>query len=176
MKTKDHYRRILVCFCMMSAFIMLIGCAGQRTQIVTDSGVRLSTYKTILVEFTSKAPDSDSELDQIEAMVVSKLKREQIFEKILSASGNPDAQTDLTLKADLIELVKVSDGARIIGGALAGRARATMDVKLFENSTGRLLSQFKAEGKTGAWALAGTTDQAIALTAKEIVETMKKIY
>jgi len=174
MKHLKKCHHIVLHIWFLALGLLITGCAGQDVRVHANSGAKLSNYKTVLVEFTTKVPDSNEQLDQLESMVISKVKREGWFEKVLSASGNPDSKTDLTLKADLIELVKVSGAARFWGGAFAGRAKAVMSVKLVDNSSGNLLSEFQAEGKTGAWAFAGSTDQALNLTAQQIVDFIKK--
>jgi len=158
---------------LLSLIFLMVSCAGQAVRVNSNTGVKLSNYRTILLEFSTKVADSDSELDQLESQVTSGIKREGLFEKIFLASGNPDAKTDLTLRAELIGLNKVSAAARFIGGAFAGRAKAIMNVKVLENSSGRELFAFQAEGKTGAWSMAGSTDQAIRLTSKQIVDYLK---
>ena len=80
------------------------------------------------------------------------------------------------MTADIKEINKVSDNARIWAGALAGQARIVVQVTVSDLSSGNQIEVFEAEGKSGKSAYAGTTDEAIQQAAGQIVAKVFKLY
>jgi hypothetical protein len=82
----------------------------------------------------------------------------------------------IKVAADIKEINKVSDNARLWAGALAGQARILVQVTVSDLSSGNQIEVFDAEGKAGKSAFAGTTDEAIQLAAGQIAAKVFKLY
>jgi hypothetical protein len=94
-------------------------------------------------------------------------------------SGNKadiNSSSGIKVAADIKEINKVSDNARLWTGALAGQARILVHVTVSDLSSGNQIEVFEAEGKSGKSAFAGITDEAIQLAADQIVAKVVKLY
>jgi hypothetical protein len=82
----------------------------------------------------------------------------------------------ITINADITEIRKVSKSKRLWEGAVAGRARIRVHVTVCDFNSGAQIETFETEGESsGGSALAGTTDEAIARAAGEVVVEILKI-
>jgi Domain of unknown function (DUF4410) len=156
--------------------IFLGGCASTgKISTTVPMTVKLSTYKTMLLNISSQIPESSEEMVQLESMTIAKLRDKGLFEKIIVGSSSPDAQADLRLKAKIVALKKVSSGARVMVGAMAGRAGIDVEVELFDLKESKILGTFIAQGRSsGGTVFAGTTPQAIERAVEQIVEFIQK--
>jgi hypothetical protein len=156
--------------------ILLEGCASKGTiTATTPVGPKLSTYKTILFNTSSQVPGSSEEILQLESMTIAKLREKGLFDKIVSGASSPDAQADLRLNAKIIQLKRVSSGARVMVGAMAGRAGIDVEVELVDVKESRNIGTFVAQGRSsGGSVFAGTTPQAVERAAEQIVEFIQK--
>jgi len=156
--------------------IFLEGCASRgTTTTTTPMTLKLSTYKTMLFNISSQVPESSEEITQLETMTIAKLREKRLFDKVISGSASPDAQTDLRLNAKIIQLKKVSPGARVMVGAMAGRAGIDVEVELFDLKESKSIGTFIAQGRSsGGTVFAGTTPQAVERAAEQIVEFIQK--
>lgn len=156
--------------------ILLEGCASKGTiTATTPMTLKLSTYKTILFNISSQVLGSSEEIVQLESMTVAKLREKILFDKVFSGSSSPDAQADLRLNAKIIQLKRVSPGARAMVGAMAGRAGVDVEVELFDLKESKSMGTFIAQGRSsGGTVFAGTTPQAVERAAEQIVEFIQK--
>lgn len=156
--------------------ILLEGCASKGTiTATTPMTLKLSTYKTILFNISSQVLGSSEEIVQLESMTVAKLREKVLFDKVFSGSSSPDAQADLRLNAKIIQLKRVSPGARAMVGAMAGRAGVDVEVELFDLKESKSMGTFIAQGRSsGGTVFAGTTPQAVERAAEQIVEFIQK--
>jgi len=153
---------------------LLCGCAssGQTLKSVPPK-TKLSTFQSVVVKVTSSVPDSSRETLQLESMIVSTLMSQKAFAAIsgLSAGGNGDLRVD----ANISDLRRVSSGARVMLGAFAGRGNMTVDVKLVDTRSGDTVGSFTSQGtSSGGTVFSGTTDQAVELAARQIVEYIRQ--
>lgn len=156
--------------------ILLEGCASKGAiTATTPVTLKLSTYKTILFNTSSQVPGSSEEIVQLESMTIAKLREKGLFDKVVSGASSPDAQADLRLNAKIIQLKRVSSGARAMVGAMAGRAGIDVEVELFDVKESKSIGAFVAQGRSsGGSAFAGTTPQAVERAAEQIVEFIQK--
>ncbi len=156
--------------------LLLGGCASTGSlHVITPTTVKLADYKTLLFHASSQVPESGEEVIQLESITIAKLRENGLFDKVVAGSASPDAPADLQLNAKIVELKKVGAGARVMLGALAGRAGIVVDVELIDMKAGKIIGAFKAEGKSsGGTVFAGTTSQAIERAAEQIVEFLHK--
>ena len=151
--------------------VFLIGCAsgGTTTPLQAVSAPLSSAYNTVLVEVTSTLPDSDADARALENEIITELRKDSRLTQVLSGTGSPTAAADLKLKADIVEMRKVSTGKRMMLGGLAGRGSVKVNAELLDGRNGTKLGAFTSEGKTsGGTVFAGTTEQALQRAAEQI--------
>ena len=155
---------------------LLEGCASKGAVTATTPMIlKLSTYKTMLFNTSSQVSGSSEEMVQLESMTIAKLREKGLFDKVISGSSSPDAQADLRLDAKIIQLKRVSSGARVMVGAMAGRAGIDVEVELFDLKESKSIGTFVAQGRSsGGTVFAGTTPQAVERAAEQIVEFIQK--
>jgi hypothetical protein len=156
--------------------IFLDGCASRGAiKETTPMALKLSTYKTMLFNISSQVPGSSEEIVQLETVTIAKLREKGLFDKVISGSSSPDAQANLRLNAKIIQLKRVSPGARVMVGAMAGRAGIDVEVELFDLKESKSIGTFIAQGRSsGGTVFAGTTPQAVERAAEQIVEFIQK--
>lgn len=169
MKSKHVFSIILVA--VLS--ILLLACAsGGTTVAAAPVEAKLSKYKTLIVNTSSNVPNADTELVQLENLLVGKLRQSGSFAKVTT---DTDVKQGVRLDAKIVALREVSTAKRVMLGALAGRGRISVAVELVDVATGKKLGSFQSEGKTsGGTVFAGTTDQAIERVAEQIVDFVKQ--
>lgn len=175
MKTMESRMVVRYGIILMLAVFLVGGCASVGTlHTTTPMMIKLAQYKTILVRVWSQVPESTQEVIELETMVIAKLRERNLFEKVVSDLTSPDA-ADLRLNLRIVHLKKVSPGARVMLGALAGQAVIVVDAELVDQGTGKSIGNFLAEGKSsGGTVFAGTTTQAIERVVEQIVEFLVK--
>ncbi len=172
-------KRYHIAQCAVIFFFVVIflgGCAstGKITTTVPVT-TKLSNYKTMLFNISSNIPDSSEETVQLESMTIAKLREKGLFQKIFVTSSSPDVQPDLKLNAKIVALKKVSSGARVMVGAMAGRAGIDVEVELFDLKESKVLGTFLAQGRSsGGTVFAGTTPQAVERAVEQIAEFIQK--
>ncbi|HEV2721359.1 MAG TPA: DUF4410 domain-containing protein [Thermoanaerobaculia bacterium] len=122
---------------------------------------------------TTSVPDSSRESVQLESMIVSTLTSSQVFPAVFGASAN--GAGELRVDANISDLRRVSSGARVMLGAFAGRGNMTVNVKLVDTRSGETVGSFTSQGtSSGGTVFSGTTDQAVELAARQIVEFLRQ--
>lgn len=165
------YRGVLLA---VAGLLLLGGCASSgQTLKASPPKTKLSEFKSVVINVTSSVPDSSRESFQLESMIVSTLTSQKLFPAVTgkSAGGNGDLRVD----ANISDLRRVSSGARVMLGALAGRGNMTVDVKLVDARSGETIGSFTSQGtSSGGTVFSGTTDQAVELAARQIVEFIRQ--
>ncbi len=137
--------------------IFLTGCAAQTT-IRPAKEIKIGNVKTIAVRVATGLPDCQREIAQIRERLREKLKNSGLFEEVLTEDRN----SDLILRVDIEEMVKVSKADRFWYGAFAGRGKVAGQITLIEGGSGKILGQAHIESITsGGSIFAGTTEEAI---------------
>ncbi len=135
----------------------LIGCASQ-TSVKPDSLFQIKEVKSVSVIVDTIIPSSEKEIEAIEQKLIEKLREANIFSKV----SIKNQKSDLIIKVQIEELVKVSKSDRFWFGSLAGRAKVAGKVTLIESFSGKVLVSFDLEAiSSGGTIFAGTTEQAI---------------
>jgi TolB-like protein len=163
--------RVLPAGLLLLLSVALVGCAsgGTTTAVQPLSASLGSTYKSVLVDVSTSVPETASDAQALENEIITELRKNASFTKVISATGAPDAKADLRLKAKIVDLRKVSAGKRVMLGGLAGRGRVKVDTDLVDGKSGKVLGSFTSEGKTsGGTVFSGTTEQALRRAAEEI--------
>ena len=162
-------------------FVLLnvVGCASPSGVVKNDSPVltnKLVSMDFIFVESTSSLGGLESEKHLLGDLIVSGLREKQWFDNVSANKADGNSSGGIKVAADIKEINKVSDNARIWAGALAGQARILVQVTVSDLSSGNQIEAFEAEGKSGKSAYAGTTDEAIQQAAGQIVAKVFKLY
>jgi hypothetical protein len=160
----------------MFILFLLGGCASRGAiKETTPMTLKLSTYKTMLFSVSSQVSESSEEMVQLESVTIAKLRGKGLFDKVISGSSSLDAKADLRLNAKITQLKRVTSGARVMVGAMAGRAGIDVEVELFDLKESKSIGTFIAQGRSsGGTVFAGTTPQAVERAAEQIVEFIQK--
>ncbi len=164
---------------ILFVLLNLAGCASPSGVVKNDSPVSISKLVSmdfIYVESTSSLGDVETEKHQLGNLIVSGLRQKQWFPNVSVNKADGNSSSGIKVAADIKEINKVSDNARIWTGALAGQARILVHVTVSDLSSGNQIEAFEAEGKSGKAAYAGTTYEAIQQAAGQIVAKVFKLY
>ena len=130
---------------------------------------KLSTFKTMTVNVSSdvKKKGIDKLVAELRNQIIKDLKKEGLF-KVLNSNG------ELKLNVEITKVRQVSGAARVLFGALAGRAKVYAKCEIVNAKTNEVLRKFDAIGESsGGSIFAGTTNQAIEEISKSIVNYIK---
>jgi hypothetical protein len=164
---------------ILFVLLNLVGCASSSGVVKNDSPVLISKLVSldfIFVESTSSVGNLETEKHLLGDLIVSGLKEKQSFTSVSGNKADVNSGSGIKVAADIKEINKVSDNARLWAGAWAGQARILVHVTVSDLSSGNQIEVFEAEGKSGKSAFAGTTDEAIQLAAGQIVAKVVKLY
>lgn len=171
-KNELKLKSVLI-FLLLSFFIG--GCASTgsiKSNIPVPSQANLSGYKTLKVSVSSDVPECSREIKELEMQTLLKIREINHFKEILN---NPSiSDSDLELKANIVKIRKISQGSRLLLGALAGQSGIIVNAELIDKSNQKKLCEFSVEGKSsGGTVFAGTTSQAIERAAEQIALYIK---
>jgi hypothetical protein len=164
---------------ILFVLLNLAGCASSSGVVKNASPVmigKLVSLDFVFVKTTSSAGDLKTEKHLLGDLIVSGLREKQVFASVSGNQADINSAGGISVAADIKEINKVSDNARLWAGALAGRARILIHVTVSDLSSGNQIEVFEAEGKSGQSAFAGTTDEAIQQAADQIVAKVVKLY
>lgn len=170
MKTKS--------FVLLIAALVVVGCASKGTIVTTQPlAAKTSDFKTMLINISSQVPGAEMEKTKLESMLVSTLRQNRKFEKVIAGSvaDAEEVSVDLHVNVTILKLRRVNSGDRVMVGALAGRAKLVCDVELVNAADSTKIGAFRAQGKSsGGSVFAKGTDQAIRRAAEKIIEYINK--
>jgi hypothetical protein len=163
---------------LIGAFLCCLGAGCMSSGSITKSsgGIdRVGNLDTVLLETVSELPRSEDQRRLLHALVASGLQQSGYFGRVSGGGLLEDSGNDFKVTARITALSKVSDGARVAVGALAGQASIVVDVELADLRQDTVIGTFQAVGKSsGGWVGAGTTNQAVQRAADQIVEEIVK--
>lgn len=134
-----------------------------------------TSHDTVVIETVSEAANAEPQRKLLHAFIASGLQQSGQFKRVTSSVPPEDSAPHLKVTARIKDLSKVSDGARVAVGALAGRASIVVDVELTDLPRGESIGTFQAVGKSSAgWVGAGTTDQAVQRAGEQIAAEILK--
>lgn len=160
-------RTMLVALVMVICGLMHGGCSSSSAiSARIGTGPTVPKGASIVVATTSEVPAAEKVAPVLHSLVIAELGASGVVRAIDGASGaSAAAPYRLTLR--ITRLRGVSDGLRVMVGALAGQA--SLDVAADLEGQGQRRS-FMAKGvSSGGWVGAGTTDQALQKAAQAIV-------
>jgi hypothetical protein len=153
---------------LAASLIFGVGCsAGGTINHTLRSTVPLETFKTLQVNVDSKVADSEKDKTTMLILLTQKLKE----------SGKWDVKESGQLRVDVVitDMRRVSQTARVLLGAFAGKAKTTAEVTVSKLPSGEKVSSFTVEGESsGGSVFAGGTDESVLMAATKIVEAMNQ--
>ena len=163
--------------CGACLFLLIAGCAstGSIRNSGPTLGDRFAHYDSVVLETICELPNSESQRQLLHSLVASGLQQSGSYRRVTGVLPADDSASYLKVTERVAKLGKVTDVARVLVGALAGRADVVVDVDLTAGQTGAQSEHFQAIGKSSAgWVGAGTTDQALQRVAEQIVAEILK--
>ena len=160
------------------ALLVLAGCASSSGLVKNASPI--STNKPVsldfvLVETSSSLSDLEGGKRLLNDSIIRGLRETSFFASVSGNRADTNSASGIKIRADIKEINKVSDSARVWMGGLAGQARIVVQVAVTDLNSGNLIETFEAEGKSGDSARAGTTDEAIQRAAEQVVAEIVEI-
>jgi len=155
---------------VMISAVTFYGCASTSSVNSTVAPTAaFDSFKTLSINVQTKVEDSEKEAQTFKEILAAEIKKKNKWEVI---DANPQCQIEIS--ATITNINKVGGAARIILGALAGRASVDVDV-IVKDAKGKVISQFAVSGKSsGGTIFAGTTNQALEKAAEQIAAFMEK--
>ena len=157
---------LFICF-----VLFFLGCATGAIRETASPLVRFSKYQSICVIVSASDPEWSWEASSLKGVLISKLDESKMFGNITTNASSADLQ----LNVFIVGVKRVSESARMMVGAMAGRAGINTEVKLYDVQSGDCIASFDAYGRSsGGTAFAGTTGQAIEQVADQICNFLQK--
>lgn len=176
---------------LVATSMFTFGCAAKRICTVTKPcTTKLSNYDCLQIEqFTyeqsfreKKIHDADDEMkanvlrDGFQNRVQYHIYSLNLFDDVVESKCPEDANKIVMLKGEITYLKRVTQAARLLGGAYAGRARVDMDIHLVDLQTGDIIGAASVKGTSTGGPFGGTTEQAFDNSAQLIAEFIKNSY
>jgi len=131
--------------------------------------------KVMCYEFSSTpevAKSYPKAAGEVQHSMMSALGMKNAFQEVgMRKEGKADGQT-LQVKATITELRLVSTGARVWGGAFAGRSHVALDVELIDGATQKTVHQEKISSANNAWGASytgGSSDKTLLSNTGKII-------
>ena len=172
-------RRILYWFIL--AFILpvllnLTGCTTSSSTLTSRPALvsQPVSMDTIMVATTSPLPDLEAEKVLLNDRIISNLRGTDLFTSVSGDQTSTNAGNGIKVTVEIKAIHKVADNSRQWFGGLAGQATIAVQVTVTDLDSRHLVETFAADGKSGASARAGTTEDAIyqaaGLVSAEIIK------
>ena len=160
------------------ALLVLAGCASSSGLVKNASPIATNkpvSLDFVLVETSSSLSDLEGGKRLLNDSIIRGLRETSFFASVSGNRADTNSASGIKIRADVKEINKVSDSARVWMGGLAGQARIVVQVTVTDLNSGNLIETFEAEGKSGKSARAGTTDDAIQRAADQVVAEIVEI-
>ena len=169
--------RVVVFVMALPALLSLAGCTTSSGVIASAPVVtgRPVSLDSIVVTTTSSLADLAAEKTLLNDRIISGLRETGLFASVSADGAGTNSGNGIKVAVEIKAITKVSDDSRQWFGALAGQARIVVQVTVTDLSSGHQIETFNAEGKSGASARAGTTDEAIQRAAEQVTAEVVKL-
>jgi hypothetical protein len=145
------------------------GCGTTaRVEQGSAASIDLSPYETIRIEVSSLVAGRDRDVQMIEGLTAARLADLGLFQRVIAASRTPNEPSPLVLTATIVNMRDVSPASRAAYGYFVGNAHVRLLVKV--TAGGKTLDEFFVKGVGFGDVFGGSTDTAIDLSVKRIVE------
>lgn len=150
--------------------ILLSGCASSTLVPIKTLDTEVRPYRTVRVSVESKvAEDVSKEISDLQGEIVSRIRETKRFDEVTLAQDTTGAE-GLLVKTSVVGIRKVGGGARLLLGALAGKASISTDVEFVDAASGTVVGSYSIKEKTGSSGVAGTTGDCVEKAAKAIAK------
>ena len=157
--------------------MLLCSCsAGSKITAERPIKIKLSNYKTVTLQVTSAEEDVEEELAELEENIINELTKLQLFESVSLGTSADSTQSDLHIKATVLNMKKVGGRTRFFLGAFAGRASVELALTLTEKKNNTLIGSYSIEGESGGTGFSGGTDDALDKAAEQIAQLVLENY
>ena len=156
----------------------LAGCASSSATVSPAQPVMTSepaSLDFILVSTTSDLGNVEGERRSFNDQVLSGLRETGLFASVEDENTTNNPGTGIKVESKITGITKVTHGARLWYGGLAGRARVVVQVNISDLGTGKQIEAFEVEGNSGNSARSGLTDEAIQRAAEQVVSEVVQI-
>jgi hypothetical protein len=156
-------KRILI----VALAFFLSACASSGSIKTTSlAPVAVDSAKSGAVNVVTAVAGREATADALKNAIISQLLSKKVFNSVVA-----EGQSDYLLKVNVVEVKEVTQAARILLGALAGQAKITAQVDVLDRTDSTVLGSMIANGESsGGHIMAGTTQEAIDLTAIQIAD------
>jgi len=162
---------------VLPALLSLAGCTTS-SGVLTSRPVMASkpvSLDSIVVTTTSSLADLAAEKTYLNDQIISDLKETELFASVGANEAGTNSGDGIKVAVEIKAITRVTDNSRQWFGALAGQAQITVQVTVTDLRSGHQIETFSAEGKSGASARAGTTDEAIQRAAEQVAAEVVKL-
>ena len=132
--------------------MLLVQCASKGAQVNTApervkqivSPDRIHYHKIYVAPFVydPSMNDHHREIDLCKSATIRFLNNQQLFEKIIITNERPAPDSDtLIVETKVTEIRIVSASTRVWGGAFAGKSNMTVNVRLLDSKTNKMIDQ-----------------------------------
>jgi hypothetical protein len=161
----------------MTCLLLLLvvgGCATGRTTVLSTPQGKPTHFSTVEVPNLEGASSVPEEVKRgIPAKVIESLAKEQLFEKVVPASG--DAAGVLVLRGQVVQYNPGSRGMRWLTGPMwgVGKGSVIVDVKFIDKTAGEVVAESNFEGEIKGGVFGGGIDDTYDAIAEEMVQFVK---
>jgi len=150
------------------AVSLLAACSagGNFTVQSATKPTNLPASPSVRIVVTPTADGSDEVLADVRSAVLGQLLSDGRFSKVVVANE----PTDLVMNIDIVKYAKVTVGERILVGALAGRNRVNLAVKIIQPGSNTVVEAFEADGESASHPLSSESgmSDAVRQAAKQL--------
>jgi len=166
---------------------MIFGCVAKKelTTIKKPIESKLSSYNVFKMEpfiyDSSVEIDDQMKADQLKGMFQERVKygiyNLSLFERVIENEPVKSSDRVVMLKCRITYMKRLTKTARIMLGAMAGRAGVAVDIQLVDATTKNILGDANIQGtSSGGSIFAGGTEEAFENAAKQITDFIKNNY
>ena len=168
------------------SLLFISGCSATR-HISVNAPLKSTLSKYQIMKIEPFFYDSTVEImDQAKADALKQMFQERVkyniytlnlFAKVVDKEPIQETERVVLLKGRITYMKRLTKTARIMLGAMAGRAGVAVHVQLEDGLSGESLGEADIEGKSsGGTIFAGGTEQAFEEAANQIAEFVKNNY
>jgi len=149
---------------LMAGF--LSACAASGSIQTTSTAPVVDSNQSASVDVQSVLPDKADSAQALRNAIASQLVNKKAFRSITDSSSS-----DYLLRVTVTNVSEVSQGARILLGALAGQASISASCEVVDRKQDKVIGSMTTNAKSsGGHIFAGTTQEAIDIAATQIVD------
>lgn len=146
---------------------------------------KLSLYNVLKIEpfIYDSSVDIDDQVkaDQLKDMFQDRVKYNiynlSLFERVVKNEPAKTGDRAVILKGRITYMKRLTKVARIMLGAMAGRAGVAVDIQIVDATTGDLLEEANIQGtSSGGTVFAGGIEEAFENAAQQVADFIKKNY